>query len=47
MTRRFIVILSYISVPRSVARIRLVETGNHSACSMVNRKMCKSAIALY
>jgi hypothetical protein len=36
-----------ISVLRSVARRRLVETGNPSACAVVNWKVCKSAIALY
>jgi hypothetical protein len=35
------------SVLRSVARRRLVETENPSACAMVNWNVCKSAIALY
>jgi hypothetical protein len=34
-------------VLRSVARRRLVETGNPSACATVNCKVCKSAIALH
>jgi hypothetical protein len=36
-----------VSVLRPVARIRLVKTGNPSACATVNLKVCKSAIALY
>jgi hypothetical protein len=36
-----------IPVLRSVARRRLVKTGNPSACATVKRKVCKSAIALY
>jgi hypothetical protein len=32
---------------KSVARIRLVKTENRSACVTVNRKVCRSAIALY
>jgi hypothetical protein len=35
-----------VSVLRSVARRRLVESDNTSACAMVNCKLCKSAIAL-
>jgi hypothetical protein len=34
-------------VLRSVARRRLVETANLSACTTVNWNVCKSAIALY
>jgi hypothetical protein len=36
-----------VSVLRSVARRRLVETENPSACETVGWKVCKSAIALY
>jgi hypothetical protein len=36
-----------VSVLRSVARRRLVETGNPSMCTTVNCKVCKSATALY
>jgi hypothetical protein len=36
-----------IPVLRSVARRRLVETENPSACATVNWKVCISAIALY
>jgi hypothetical protein len=36
-----------VSVLRSVARRRLVETENPSACATVGCKACKSAIALY
>jgi hypothetical protein len=36
-----------VSVLRAVARRRLVETGNPSACATLNWKICKSAIALY
>jgi hypothetical protein len=36
-----------VSVFRSVARRRLVKSGNHSACAKVNCKLCKSVIALY
>jgi hypothetical protein len=36
-----------VSVFRSVARRRLVETENLSACATVNWNVCKSAIALY
>jgi hypothetical protein len=36
-----------VSVLRSVARRRLVETENPSACATVNWNVCKSAIALY
>jgi hypothetical protein len=36
-----------VRVLRSVARIRLVDTENPSACAAVNLKVCKSAIALY
>jgi hypothetical protein len=36
-----------VSVLRSVARIRLVKTGNPSACTKLNWKVCKSATALY
>jgi hypothetical protein len=32
---------------RSVARTRLVETENHSACATVEYKVCKPATALY
>jgi hypothetical protein len=35
-----------VSALRSVAR-RLVKTGNASAYTMVNWKVCKSATALY
>jgi hypothetical protein len=35
-----------VSVLRSVARRRLVETGNPSACATVNCTVCKSEIAL-
>jgi hypothetical protein len=31
----------------SVATMRLVKTGNPSACVTVNCKVCRSAIALY
>jgi hypothetical protein len=38
----------HVSVFRSsVARRRLVETENPSACATVNWNVCKSAIALY
>jgi hypothetical protein len=36
-----------VSVLRSVATRRLVETENPSACATVNWNVCKSAIALY
>jgi hypothetical protein len=36
-----------VSVLRSVARVRLVKTGNPSECATVTCKVCKSAIALY
>jgi hypothetical protein len=36
-----------VSVLRSVARRRLVKTGNPSVCATVNWKVCKSVIALY
>jgi hypothetical protein len=36
-----------VSVLRSVARRRLVETENPSACATVNLNVCKSAIVLY
>jgi hypothetical protein len=36
-----------VSVLRSVARRRLVETENPSACATVNWKVSKSAVALY
>jgi hypothetical protein len=36
-----------VSVLRSVARRRLVETENPSACATVNWKVCNSVIALY
>jgi hypothetical protein len=36
-----------VSVLRSVARRRLMETENPSACATVKRKVCKSAIELY
>jgi hypothetical protein len=36
-----------LSVLRSVARRRLVETENLRACATVNWNVCKSAIALY
>jgi hypothetical protein len=36
-----------VSVFRSVATSRLVETENSSACATVNWNVCKSAIALY
>jgi hypothetical protein len=36
-----------VSVFRYVARRRLVETENPSACATVNWNVCKSAIALY
>jgi hypothetical protein len=36
-----------VSVFRSVARRRLVETKNPSACATVNWNVCKSVIALY
>jgi hypothetical protein len=36
-----------VSVFRSVARRRLVETENRSACATVNWNVCKSAIELY
>jgi hypothetical protein len=36
-----------VCVLRSVARRRLVETANPSACARVNCKLCKSAISLY
>jgi hypothetical protein len=36
-----------VSVLRSVARRRLVETENPSACATVNCKLCKLATALY
>jgi hypothetical protein len=39
--------LKLVSVLRSVARRRLMETENPSACATVNCKLCKSAIALY
>jgi hypothetical protein len=42
-----VVIEVQVSVLRSVARRRLVETENPSACATVNWKVCKSAIALY
>jgi hypothetical protein len=45
------VILEVIEVQvfmsRSVARRRLVETENSSACATVNLNVCKSAIVLY
>jgi hypothetical protein len=36
-----------VCVSKSVARRRLVERENPSACEMVNLKVCISAIALY
>jgi hypothetical protein len=39
--------LKLVSVLRSGARRRLVETENPSACAPVRCKLCKSAIALY
>jgi hypothetical protein len=36
-----------VPVLRFVARRRLVETEDPSACATVNCKSCKSAIALY
>jgi hypothetical protein len=36
-----------VSMLRYVARRRLVETENPSACATLNCKVCKSAIALY
>jgi hypothetical protein len=36
-----------VSVLRSVARRRQVKTENPGACVSVNKKLCKSAIALY
>jgi hypothetical protein len=36
-----------VSVLRSVARRRLVETENPRVCATVNCRLCKSAIALY
>jgi hypothetical protein len=41
------VILSYSETYKSVARIRLVRTGNHSACATGNWKVCRIATALY
>jgi hypothetical protein len=41
------VIEMQVSVLRSVARRRLVETENPSACATVNWNLCKSAIALH
>jgi hypothetical protein len=35
-----------VSVLRSIARRRLVTTANPSACTTLNWKVCKSAIAL-
>jgi hypothetical protein len=43
----FEVIEVQVSVLRSVARGRLVEAENPSACATVNWNVCKSAIALY
>jgi hypothetical protein len=36
-----------VPVLRSVARRRLVETENPSACATVKCEVCKSAISLY
>jgi hypothetical protein len=36
-----------VSVLRSIARRRLVDTENPSVCATVECKVCKSAIALY
>jgi hypothetical protein len=36
-----------VSVLRSVARRRLVETGNRSVCATVNCKSWRATIALY
>jgi hypothetical protein len=36
-----------VSVLRSVARRRLVETESPSACATLNCKLCETAIALY
>jgi hypothetical protein len=32
---------------KSVVRLRLVKSENHSACVTVNCKVCRGAIALY
>jgi hypothetical protein len=42
-----VVIWVLVSVPRSVARRRLVETESPGACAPVTWNVCKSAIALY
>jgi hypothetical protein len=36
-----------VSVLRSIARRRLVETDNLSVCAVVNLTVCKSVIMLY
>jgi hypothetical protein len=36
-----------VSVLSSIARRRLVQTGNPSVCATVDWKVCKLAIALY
>jgi hypothetical protein len=36
-----------VCASRSIARRRLVETGNPSACAMVECNWCKREIALY
>jgi hypothetical protein len=36
-----------ITVLKSVAKLRLMKTENHSMCVTLNCKVCRSAIALY